>query len=189
VPVLAGTRYTDHRKTMASMPRDRFDDVPADLARVGAHRAPRARGRGWVAFGWAALATGVLVAVGVFALTTIEARVANTGPTTPLSAAPKPTIDPKMDVVLLNATSTNGLAASASSALKKQGWTIGSTANANSTSVKTTTVYYTKASQAGAAAGLAKSLGITRTTLSSQFSVPGQERLTVVLGEDYAGAR
>jgi hypothetical protein len=186
VPVLAGTTFSDTRKAMATTPRDRFDQIPPDLARVGAHRAPQKRGRGWVAFGWAALATGVLVAAGVFALTTIESRVANTGPTAVLSAAPKPTVDPKMDVVLLNATATNGLAASASTALKQQGWTVGSTANANSTSVKTTTVYYTKAGQAGAAAGLAKSLGISHTALSSQFAVPGQERLTVVLGEDYA---
>jgi hypothetical protein len=185
LPVIGAT-YIDHRKTMARMPRDRFDDIPADLARVGAHRAPLRRGRGWITFAWALLATGVLVAAGVFALTSIESRVANTGPSTTIGSAPKPTIDPKMDVVLLNATSTNGLAASASSALKKQGWSIGSTANASSTAVKTTTVYYTKAGQAGAAAGLAKSLGIARTTLSAQFSVPGQDRLTVVLGEDYA---
>jgi hypothetical protein len=189
VPVLAGARFTDHRKTMASMPRDRFDEIPADLARVGAHRAPRGRGRGWITFGWAALATGVLVASGVFALTTIESRVSDTGPTATVTAAVKPTIDPKMDVVLLNATSANGLAASASTALKKQGWTIGSTANASSHAVKTTTVYYTKATQAAAAAGLAQSLGISHTMLSSQFSVPGQERLTVVLGADYASTQ
>ena len=187
--MLAGARFTDHRKTMASMPRDRFDEIPADLARVGAHRAPRARGRGWITFGWAVFATGVLVAAGVYALTTIENRVADTGPTTAATAAVKPTIDPKMDVVLLNATSTNGLAASASSALKKAGWSIGSTANASSNSVKTTTVYYTDADQAGAAAGLAQSLGISHTMLSRQFAVPGHERLTVVLGEDYAAGR
>ena len=90
--------------------------------------------------------------------------------------------------MLLNATTTNGLAASASSMLDKDGWKVGSTANASSTDVKTTTVYYTTASQAGAAAGLAKSLGITRTALSQQFAVPGQQRLTVVLGADYAAA-
>ena len=187
--MIAGTRFIDHRKTMASMPRDRFDEIPADLVRVGAHRAPRARGRGWITFGWAALATGVLVASGVFALTTIENRVADTGPTASVTAAVKPTIDPEMDVVLLNATSTNGLAADASSALKKQGWTIGSTANASSHAVKTTTVYYTKPAQAGAAAGLAQSLGISHTMLSSQFAVPGQERLTVVLGSDYTATQ
>jgi hypothetical protein len=190
VPII-GTAFTDHpRKAMATTPRDRFDDVPADLARVGAHRAPRPAGRGFVAFAWAALATGVLVGVGVLGLGAIEGRITDVGsvPTAPSAAAPTPTIDPKIDVVLLNATTANGLAAGAQSMLVKDGWKVGSTANASATNVKTTTVYYTTASQAGAAAGLAKSLGITRTALSQQFAVPGQSRLTVVLGADYAAA-
>ena len=190
MPVL-GAAFTDHpRKAMASAQRDRFDDIPADLARVGAHRAPRPAGRGFVAFAWAALATGVLVGAGVLGLGVIEKKVADVGTSVPTAtvAAPTPTVDPNIDVVLLNATTTNGLAASASAMLDKAGWKVGSTANASSTSVKTTTVYYTSASQAGAAAGLAKSLGITRTALSQQFAVPGQSRLTVVLGADYAAA-
>jgi hypothetical protein len=190
VPIL-GAAFTDHpRKAMATTPRDRFDDVPADLARVGAHRAPRPAGRGFVAFAWAALATGVLVGAGVLGLGAIEGRISNVGsvPTTPTAAAPTPTVDPNIDVVLLNATATNGLAAGAESMLVKAGWKVGSTANASATNVKATTVYYTTASQAGAAAGLAKSLGITRTALSQQFAVPGQSRLTVVLGADYAAA-
>lgn len=48
-------------------PRDRFDDV-TEGPRVGAHRGPQRRGRGWIVFAWAALATGVLVGIGVFAL-------------------------------------------------------------------------------------------------------------------------
>jgi hypothetical protein len=190
VPVI-GTAFTDHpRKAMARTPRDRFDDVPADLARVGAHRAPRPAGRGFVAFAWAALATGVLVGAGVLGLGAIESRITAVGsvPSAPAAAAPTPTVDPNIDVVLLNATPTNGLAAGAESMLVKAGWKVGSTANASITNVKSTTVYYTTASQAGAAAGLAKSLGITRTSLSQQFAVPGQSRLTVVLGADYAAA-
>jgi hypothetical protein len=110
--------------------------------------------------------------------------VTDTGAT----AAPlvTPTVDPQIDVVLLNATTTSGLAAGAASVVTGKGWHVVSTANANSTSVKTTTVYYTSASQAGAAAGLAKSLGVTRTALSKQFAVAGRSRLTVVLGKDYA---
>lgn len=189
MPIL-GTAFTDHpRKAMATAPRDRFDDVPADLARVGAHRAPRPANRAFVVFAWAALATGVLVGAGVLGLGAIEGRIANVGPlASSATAAPvaTPTIDPNIDVVLLNATTTNGLAAGAEGMLVKDGWKVGSTANASATDVKTTTVYYTTASQAGAAAGLAKSLGITRTALSQQFAVAGQSRLTVVLGEDYA---
>ena len=62
-----GTRRAVARGTTAR-PRDRFDDVPADLARVGAHRAPARRGRGFVTFAWAALATGALVGAGVLGL-------------------------------------------------------------------------------------------------------------------------
>jgi hypothetical protein len=189
VPII-GTAFTDHpRRAMATAPRDRFDDVPADLARVGAHRAPRPARHGFVTFAWAALATGVLVGAGVLGLGAIEGRIANVGSlsTSPTAAAAAtPTIDPNIDVVLLNATTTNGLAAGAESMLVKAGWKVGSAANASATDVKTTTVYYTTASQAGAAAGLARSLGITRTALSQQFAVAGQSRLTVVLGEDYA---
>jgi hypothetical protein len=168
---------------MSEYPSDRFDRA-SELARVGAHRAPQRPGRGWLTFGWAALATLVLIGVGVLGLTQIDRQVADTGAT----AAPvvTPTVDPRIDVVLLNATTTSGLAAGAQASVAAAGWHVVSTANANSTSVKTTTVYYTTDSQAGAAAGLAKSLGVTRTARSTQFAVKGQSRLTVVLGKDYA---
>jgi LytR cell envelope-related transcriptional attenuator len=172
---------------MTEYPRDRFDRAPETLARVGAHRAPPRPGRGWLTFGWAALATLVLIGVGVLGLTQIDRQVADTG----AKAAPliAPTIDPKIDVVVLNATTTSGLAAGAGAAITAKGWHVVSTANADSTNVKSTTVYYTTASQAGAAAGLAKSLGLSRTALSTQFAVKGQSRLTVVLGTDYAAKR
>ena len=172
---------------MPEFPQDRFDRAPEELARVGAHRAPRRPGRGWITFGWAALATAVLVGLGVFGLTQIDRNVADTGATAAaVTPNVKPTVDPKIDVVLLNATTTSGLAASARTKAEAQGWHVVSTANANETNATRTTVYYTATSQAGAAAGLAKSLGVTRTRLSSQFAVKGTSRLTVVLGSDYA---
>ena len=174
---------------MPEYPRDRFDRVPTDLARVGAHRAPRRAGAGWIAFAWAALATGVLVGAGVFALNIIETRVvAGTGPAASVSATPQPTVDAGIEVVLLNATTTNGLAASAKAMVEGDGWKVTSMANASSTNVKHTTVYYTEAGQAGAAAGLAKSLGVTRTAQSASFAVEGHSRLTVVLGADFSAA-
>ncbi|WP_375401207.1 LytR C-terminal domain-containing protein [uncultured Amnibacterium sp.] len=176
---------------MPDFPRDRFDELPADLTRIGAHRAPARRGRVFVAFAWAALATGVLVGAGVVGLRVIDSRNAGgTGPTQNTSSAPSvvATVDPKEPVVLLNATTTNGLAATAAAAAKADSWTVQSTANASSTAVKTTVVYYARAGQAGAAKGLAKSLGITRTQQSSQFAAGGTDRLTVVLGADYAKA-
>lgn len=173
-------------------PRDRFDDVPLDLARVGAHRAPTRR-RGFVTFAWAALATGVLVGAGVLGLGVIEKGVSATGDTATgttasASAAPAATVDPKATVVVLNATTTTGLAASAAKTAKADGWTVSSTANADSTDVKLSTVYYGAKGQQGAALGLAKTLGIGRTALSTQFNVAGRTRLTVVLGKDFVSA-
>lgn len=170
---------------MPDQSRDRFDRMPADLARVGAHRAPQRRGRGWVAFAWAALATGLLVAAGVVALTRIEGQVLAGGSPLAPAASAAATIDPKSPVVVLNGTATAGLAARAKATAAKAGWDVVSTANADSTSVATTTVYYARKGSAGAAAGLARSLGVQHTALSPQFAASGAGRLTVVLGKDY----
>lgn len=173
--------------------RDRFDDVPVDLARVGAHRAP-ARRRGLVTFAWAALATGALVGGGILGLGAIEQGVSatgdsSTGTSSSAAAAPAATVDPKATVVVLNATTTSGLAASAAKTAKDGGWTVESTANADSTDVKLSTVYYSEKAQLGAALGLAKSLGIGRAPVKTdRFDVQGQTRLTVVLGADFTDA-
>jgi hypothetical protein len=177
-------------RAATARPRDRFDDVPVDLARVGAHRAPR-RGRGLVTFAWAALATGVLVGAGVLGLGVIEQGVGSTGDTTPAaaaSAAPAATVDPQAAVVVLNATKTSGLAAGAAATAKAAGWNVTSTANADTQDVKLSTVYYGDKSAQGAALGLAKSLGIGRTAQSDRFDVSGQTRLTVVLGADFSAS-
>jgi hypothetical protein len=171
---------------MATYPRDRFDDLPRGLSRVGAHRAPLPRGRGFAVFAWAALATGVLVGVGVFWLGRIDAQYASAATTASAPAAITPTVDAKLSVAILNGTSTSGLAASAETALKKDGWTVALASNASSSTVKTTTVYYALAGEAGAAAGLAKSLGVTSAQESQQFASSGTSRMTVVLGSDYA---
>jgi hypothetical protein len=188
-----GTRRAVARGTTAR-PRDRFDDVPEDLARVGAHRAPARRGRGSVTFAWAALATGVLVGIGVLGLSVIEKGVSTTGDTTSssvtgTSAAPAATVDPGATVVVLNATTTAGLAAKAATTAKSDGWKVASTANADSSGVKLSTVYYSRTSQLGAALGLAKSLGIGRAPVqTNRFDVQGQTRLTVVLGKDFVAS-
>ncbi len=164
---------------------DRFDDIPADLDRVGAHRAPKRRGRGWITFGWALLATVVLIGVGLFGLSVLDRQVADTGTAPTAVATVQPTTDAKIQVVLLNAAATDGLAASAKSKLTKAGWNVVSTLNASSTT-NTSAVYYLNTGAAGAAAGLAKALGITRTAESQQYAAGGSSRITVVLGKDYA---
>ena len=53
---------------MANFPKDRFDAVPQDTHRIGAHRGPKRKGRGWIAFAWAVVATVLLTTAGLFGL-------------------------------------------------------------------------------------------------------------------------
>lgn len=188
---------------MPSHAPDRFDDVPGDLSRVGAHRAPRPRHHRFRAFAWAALATGLLVGLGVVGLFVIDDRVSFTDiiPNDSASeeaAAPTeaptvaPTTVPGMVVTVLNGTRTSGLSAKAATSIQASGWKIGSRLNASTNDIATTTVYYYDAADEGAARGLAAQLGVGDVQQSEQFrpaqGTPAAQaaRLTAVLGADYA---
>ncbi|MET1051337.1 MAG: LytR C-terminal domain-containing protein [Mycetocola sp.] len=181
--------------------KDRFDDVPADLKRVGAHRAPPRPGRGWIVVLWSAIAVIVLVAGGIIGLNLLGDRINFVDTSTGVATSPapsdaptaEPTIDPESMVTVLNGTGTSGLASRAIDQLNAAGWTQSITpGSASATDVETTTVYYEDPSQEGAARGLADALGIGSIALSTQFQIPfgeGEEpilQLTVVLGADYA---
>jgi len=187
---------------MPSHAPDRFDEVPGDLSRVGAHRAPRPAHHRFRAFAWAALATGLLVGLGVVGLAVIDDRVSFTdivpSDSSSEDAAPTevptvaPTTVPGMIVTVLNGTRTSGLSAKAGTALQAGGWKIGNRLNASASDIATTTVYYYDAADEGAARGLAAELGVGDVEQSEQFR-PAQgtaaaqaARLTVVLGADYA---
>ena len=188
---------------MANKPTDRFDSVPDDLLRTGAHRAAPKRGRGWFAFAWAALATGVLVAAGLFGLAVIRGTVdlpfatLSSSASASATARPSPTpsstptieakIDPALAITVLNGTKTKGLASSAGNNLVAQGWTgasegVGSRTNASSSDIVKTVVYYGDAAHAAAARAMVLSLKIGEARLSSAY--PGSP-ITVVLGSDY----
>lgn len=190
-------------------PRDRFDDV-ADGPRVGAHRGSQRRGRGWIAFAWAALATGVLVGLGVLAIALLNGSYSfdsgsapsasssqsasatakpstSASPSTPASQAPAagtPADQGTTSLVVLNGTTTTGLAAKGSATLTAAGWKVTSTGDAGTTGTTATIVYYQQASQAAVARGIAKSLGVTAVQQSAAF--PNAD-ISVVLGADYAG--
>lgn len=196
-------------------PRDRFDDV-ADGPRVGAHRGAQRRGRGWIVFAWAALATGVLVGIGVLALALLNGSYSFNGSDSPsastsASATAKPSATSKPSasssagsgsagsgsaaaatpaqqgtttVVVLNGTTTTGLASRASAALTGAGWQVASTGDAGTTGSTSTIVYYQQASQAAVAQGIAKQLGVTAVQQSAAF--PNAD-VSVVLGADYTG--
>jgi hypothetical protein len=188
---------------MTRFPRDRFDDI-ADGPRVGAHRGLPRRGRGWIAFAWAALATGVLVGIGVLALNafnnglafdgggTSSASSASASPsassTASSPAAAAATAAPSAQtssttLVVLNGTTTAGLAATGTSTLDAAGWNVSSDGNASSTGAPTTIVYYQKDSDAAIARGVAHTLGVGVVQKSSAFP---NSSVTVVLGADYA---
>jgi hypothetical protein len=186
---------------MASFPPDQFDELPEDLSRVGAHRAPPRRGRGWIRFAWAALATGVLVAAGLFGLSRLDPTLSIhfPGPTASASATPgvsnTPTAeaitDPKkapaglpLAISVLNGSSTDGLQDKAGDVIKAAGWPNPGRALSTDRSQKTTVIYYSSAAYEGVARGLAVLLGVgANVRLSDAF--PGAQ-VTIVLGQDYA---
>ncbi|MET0975277.1 MAG: LytR C-terminal domain-containing protein [Leifsonia sp.] len=172
-----------------SHPKDRFDDIPKDLERVGAHRAPRKRGRGWIAFGWAALATIVLVAGGAVAIMLLNNGIDNnpTASIAPSTAPPtptaEPTLDPAVSVTVLNGTTTAGLAGTVADSLRAAGWNVGATSNADQSDIADTTVYYADATLEGAARGVAAAVPGADVQLSPDFAESGAQ-LVVVLGAE-----
>ena len=179
-------------------PRDRFDEIPDDLTRVGAHRAPRARGRGWIAVGWAALATVLLVGAGIFGLSLVNGSISFHGPSSSASrtasatptASPTPTIvptvNPALTVNVLNGTSTEGLAQTVADKLTAAGWKVGALANADRTDLATTIVYYSDPANQAAALGAAQELPGATIQQSTAFADTGAD-LTVVIGANYTG--
>lgn len=186
---------------MATFPPDQFDEVPADLQRVGAHRAPAKRGRAWIAFAWAALATGVLIIGGLYGMSRVDPNISfelpsfgggeepAAGPTPTTSSVP-PVTDPAqvpedlaLSISVFNGSSTDGLQATAGDAIKDAGWPNPTRANASSREVATTVVYYSSADYEGIARGLAQLLGFDKVQLTDIYK---GAPVTVVLGEDYA---
>ena len=192
---------------MATTPTDRFDIVPDDLLRTGAHRAAPKTGRGWIAFAWAALATGMLVAAGLFGLAVIRGTIdlpfiaqsagATVKPTSTSTPAPTPTatptptaeakINPALAITILNGTKTKGLAATVGDNLLKQGWRgastgIGTRGNASLSDITKTVVYYGDAANASAARAMVLSLKVGELRFSPEFP---KSPITVVLGSDY----
>jgi hypothetical protein len=186
---------------MAHYPKDQFDDLPRNLARVGAHRADVRSRRGWFWFAWAALACGVLVVSGVVALSIVNGTLpfgsaadgATGGQPTQGTTAAEPVTDPttideslELTITVLNGTAVEGLENSAGDALTAQQWPVGARNVASSSDIAVTTVYYNSAEFEGIARGVLAELGgVGAVELSDAYlGAP----ITVVLGADYAEA-
>lgn len=181
---------------MAEFPSDRFDAVPAELGRVGAHRAPPPRHRGWIVFAWCALASGALVLVGLLALAAIDRGLDLGAPPVVASpsAEPEPVVTPVTDpataqlpegftITVLNGAGVAGLGQSSAAVLTDAGWPVGTVTNAAESDVEVTTVYYADAAHEGIALGMVELLGVGEIALSDAF--PGAA-ITIVLGADAA---
>jgi hypothetical protein len=184
---------------MANFRTDQFDNLPENVDRVGAHRGPKVKGRGWITFAWAVLATAVLVVGGLYVLSIFNSSIKfGLGGTSAASATPTgtpvpvitPIEDPKtitarnITVTVLNGTDIVGLQAKAAAKLSAKGWNVIATANSTATNLKTTTIYYSSAANEDVAEGIQGLLDAQDIQFSSAF--PGSS-ITVVVGSDFSG--
>jgi hypothetical protein len=175
-----------------TFPRDRFDDLPEDSGRVGAHRAENPRMRGWVVFLWAVAATIVLVAIGIFGTLIASGRVTLFPNPAPTAMTPLPTVEPVVDtryaVLVLNATSEEGLATQMKDEIVAAGWAEKdvTASGAGTTDFAETTVYYAFPEDEAAARGLAEQvLGGARVAQSDVYQ-PQDDPATADVDESQA---
>jgi hypothetical protein len=177
---------------MAKYPKDQFDDIPADLSRVGAHRAPAKPGRAWITVGWAALVTVIFILGGVYFLDVLTKQLAfdgGTGVTATAAPTADPILDPKdiakdreITITVLNGTSADGVEKTVYKVLDKAKWPVGARALASDRSQEITVVYYSNPADEDVARGLILALGVGEIRESNAFvGAP----LTIVVGADY----
>ncbi|MFS0868027.1 LytR C-terminal domain-containing protein [Microbacterium sp. 179-B 1A2 NHS] len=183
-----------------ALPQDRFDDLPAEPRRVGAHRAENPRLRFGGVLLWSAIATVVIILVGVFGTMLATGRLSFApAPAASQSAGPvAPEVDTSYPVLVLNATAQEGLGGEIRDLIVDAGWSGGDVQddNANTDDFPTTTVYYQSAADEAAARGLADVIGGAEVSLDDTYQVvndPGTPsadgtvglQLVVIVGLDH----
>jgi hypothetical protein len=184
---------------MANFRTDQFDNLPDNVDRVGAHRGPKVRGRGWIVFAWAVLATAILVVGGLYVLSTLNPTIkfglgTSAGSTPTPTGTPTPVITPIEDpstiasrnitVTVLNGTSIVGLQNKAADKLTAKGWKVDGTSNSTATNLKTSTVYYSSKADQDVAEGIQILLGAHDIQFSNAYPA---SPITVVVGSDFTG--
>lgn len=148
--------------------------------------------RGGVVFLWAAIATVVLIAVGIFGTLITSGRI-TLFPEPVATAEPAPVVTPVIDiaysVIVLNATPETGLATQIKDTIVAAGWSADSVlaSQAGSSDFPQTTVYYALAQDEAAAAGLAEAIGGADVVQSAAYQPaddPEAKQLAVVIGLD-----
>lgn len=173
--------------------RDRFDDIPADHSRVGAHRAENPRTRVGLLLLWSVVGAIVLFLAGVLAMLIITDRISLFGSDEPgpvvSTSAPAAAVDTSYSVLVLNAAGDPARTDPVKAEVIAAGWAPEAitTTNAEQSDFPTSTVYYATPEDEKAARGLAAALGITSVVESSAYEPTGQDgvkQLTVVIGVD-----
>lgn len=185
---------------MSSYPKDRFDDLPADLDRRGAHRAPRTRAAKLASWLWGLGAIAVIVLLGVLGMSIIDSVVTpnrndtSSSSETPAGAPPstesaaaaaQPRLDPNARVTVLNGTGGTGVASSGMQKLTAAGWNVVSSGDAESFNHPTTLIVYGDPADEPAALQIARDLGGGAPTLDPAQTAKGE--LVVTIGQDLAG--
>lgn len=154
---------------------------------------------GWIVFLWAAIATILLIALGIFATLLISGRVSFTPTQAPTSSStPVPTVEPIIDttysVLVLNATPVQGLATPLKDQIVAAGWppeNVNAGSASESGEYPNTTIFFTTAADEAAALGLAQTIGgaeVAQSDRNQPVDNPDQRLLTVVIGLDRAPA-
>jgi hypothetical protein len=194
-------RATETARTPVRNARDRFDVVPEDLHRVGAHRAKAHWARGLVNLAWAVGAILVLSIGGLWGLSQINSdfefglpfmsspadeEVAD-APADDAPEAAEPLLDPNIVITVLNGTPTSGMSNTVGDFLVAQGWNgakfgVGARVGASSTEVETTQVIYNNPENEAAARAMIETLGMGELVLANTYPA---SPLAVLIGNDF----
>ncbi|MHA6695566.1 LytR C-terminal domain-containing protein [Homoserinimonas sp. A520] len=180
--------------------RDRFDAVPDDLHRVGAHRAKAHWGQGWANLAWVVGAILVLSIGGLWGLSQINSDFQfglpfmNAAEEEPGDAPPadspeavEPKLDPAIVITVLNGTGTPGLSNTVGDYLVSQGWEgaafgVGARVSASASDVEITQVIYNNPDNEAAARAMLETLGVGELVLANTYPA---SPLAVLIGSDY----
>lgn len=153
--------------------------------------------RGWVVLLWAAAATIVLIVLGIFGTLIASGRIelfpqpSATVTSTPVASI-TPTVDTSYEVLILNATTQDGLATQLKDVLVESGWPVDNVlaSDAGTNDFAETTVYYLDPADAAAAQGLAGLIGGAKVEQSDVYQPadPDSPQLTIVIGADRTDA-
>lgn len=166
---------------MPKYPRDRFDEVPRDLERVGAHRSEPRRGRGWVVVAWAALATGLLVGAGVVALGVLNDSFQFVAPSTSSSAeAGDATTEPSDEATDGDGAATDGSTDAAGETPAVTPTPTATAADPSDVPASTTIAVLNATTTSGLAGRAATTLDTAGWTVGSQGNAPERSATSTV---------